>query len=133
MSLNNWENVRVVRLSIVDNPPLISVFRALSVEDSFVQFDSFTVPQGITVTTWRSHVVIHLLFNFFEAFFPPVLFSQMITGSLTYHIFMLPIHQVKIKAVLLAAGILGWLFDKPLQVAFTKATKKLYGLPYRRI
>jgi hypothetical protein len=38
---------------------------------------------------------------------------------------MLPIHQVKIKAVLLAAGILGRLFDKPLQVAFTKATKKI--------
>ena len=35
------------------------------------------------------------------------------------------IHQVKIKAVLLAAGILRRLFDKRLQVAFTKATKKV--------
>jgi hypothetical protein len=109
----------------VDNPPLISVFTVLSVEHGFVRFDSFTIPQGITVITWQRHVVICLLFNCFEAFSPPVLFTQMMDGSLTYHIFMLPIHQVKIKAVLSAAGILCQLFDKRLQVAFTKATKKV--------
>jgi hypothetical protein len=38
---------------------------------------------------------------------------------------MLPIHQVKIKAVLSAASILCGCFDKPLQVAFTEATKKV--------
>jgi hypothetical protein len=42
---------------------------------------------------------------------------------------MLPIHQVKIKAVLSAAGILCGSFDKPLQVAFTKATKNVVGAP----
>jgi hypothetical protein len=121
----------VVKLPIVDNPPLVSIFTALCMQHSFVWLYSVTITKSVTlIIILLQHIsVIHFLVSNFAAFSPPVLFMQMITGSCTYHVFMLPIHEVKIKVVLSAAGILCWLLDKPLQVAFTKATKNVVGAP----